>query len=468
MNASPKVILVPVTSNFFARNFLRTEALSILKGQREVRLVFLVPKTQLDHYRSTYPFDNVEFDVLPEIVRTAASEIFFTFLERSSIHSYRVKADAKVTFFRGSRRVSKLQYLKRAPVYVYKRFLYALGSLGKPWRGLVRRIYGAYPRNFFNDIFQKHSPSLVFCPTMVWSEEYCLLREAKRRGVPSVGMVFSWDTFFSKTFLRLHPDTLVVQTDMIKSQAEKLGDFTGEIRVTGVLQYDLHFTKKDFLPRADFLKKLGGDPSKKIILYALSGKAGLEADMAALVALAEAVQKGEITTPVQILVRPYPRYDFKEKTIHNMKEKYGVLVEASTTAIGDGSGWEMDERSIEFLENSLYHSDVVVSMYSTFFIEGAIFGKPLVAAAFDYPTERPYFDSAKRFFELWDHLHILKSYRGIALGTTRELFLKEINTALRGEDSYKTGREEIVMAQCQFKDGRSAERLATVIVNAVE
>jgi CDP-glycerol glycerophosphotransferase (TagB/SpsB family) len=102
-------------------------------------------------------------------------------------------------------------------------------------------------------------------------------------------------------------------------------------------------------------------------------------------------------------------------------------------------------------------------MYSTFFIEAAIFDKPLIGIAFDGLKKLPYWDSASRFFE-WDHLRDIKPLNGIWLVDDKNELILAINKYLKEPNFLKEGREKIVSKQVQFTDGGSAERMANVII----
>ena len=111
----------------------------------------------------------------------------------------------------------------------------------------------------------------------------------------------------------------------------------------------------------------------------------------------------------------------------------------------------------------LAHADLVITMYSTFFIEAAIFDKPLIAIAFDGFKKLDYWNSAERFFE-WDHLKEIGELGGIWRVKSREELLAAINFYLANPGHLKDGRKKIVLRQTQFRDGQSAKRVADAIL----
>lgn len=457
-----KTILVPVSNSFFIRNFLRTDAFTTLIKNENVRLVLLAPEKKLEYYKKEFSHPRLFFDVLPD-ARNAIQEKTFMALEKASIHTRTVSMLQRWDFRRAG---AKAAFLMRLPVFCVRRMCWFFGKY-RWWRVFLRRLFFIIPSSYFQHLFQKYSPDLAFAPTLLYGETI-FLKEAKKRGISTAGMVLSWDNFYSKTLPRIHPDRLIVHTDLIKEQAARLGDVPRErVFAIGIPQYDCHFRKAGIMRRDEFVRSLGGDPSKKLILYAFSGKAGLSVDFDILDILHDAIKKGEIHESAQVLVRPYPRYDIPEERLKILKEKYGFLAEPSMAHVGGaGETWEFDAQSLSLLENSLAHANLVITMYSTFFIEAAIYDTPLIGIAFDGYKNFDYWNSARRFFD-WDHLADIQPLGGIILARSREYLVRSINEFLENPAQYREERRAIVSQQCQFTDGKSGERLAGVIFSEI-
>ncbi len=454
-----KTILAKFDNSFFVRNFLRTDALDTVLKNQDTRLVLLVPPGKIEYYKKEFPNPKIFFDHLPNI-KKFRTEMFFNFLERSSIHTHTVYMLLRSEL---EKTKSNLSPIRRFFIFGFGIFFWWLGKF-KLWRSVVRTAYFLVPGNTFGYYFSKYKPDLVFCPYMVFSD-YIFLKEAKKEGIKTLGMTLSWDNLYSKTFLLAHPDALIVQTDKIMEQAKDLGDYKhGKIFVAGIPQYDIHFKRHDIIGREDFIKNLGGDPQKKLILYAFSGKAGLHIDFDIVKIIIDKIKSGEIKN-AQLLLRPYPRTDFPADKLEKLKKEYGVLAAAPVAHIGGtGDNWEFDEKSISFLARSLRYSDLVITMYSTFFIEAAIYHKPLIGIAFDGGQKRGYWDSAKRLFD-WNHLKDIKSLNGIWLVENQEELVRVANTYLENPEYMEEGRKKIVHQQVGFTDGRSGERVGKIILN---
>jgi len=453
--------MVNASSGFLARNFLRTDAARML-SENGARIVILAPREKLDYYQKEFSDSYFIFDELPE-TRNRWAEKFFAFLEHSAIHTKTTYILHRTEFFRQG---SCVRFPLRLAVFAARRILSFFGQFGF-FRQLIRLAYLYAPSHVFGYYFDKYKPDLVFCPTMVYHDQL-ILKEAKRRGIKTAGMVLSWDNLYSKSILRVHPDHLLVQTSTTKKDAARYGDYSEErVSVTGIPQYDRYFRHERVAPREEFIKSLGGDPSKKLILYAFSGKAGFDIELGILEILRRAVTAGSFGNNVQVLLRPYPRYDFPEAKLAELKARFGFLTAGAAAHTGGSSNdWEFDERALELLSNSLAHADVIITMYSTFFIEGAIFDKPLIAAAFDGDKKLDYWNSAVRFFE-WDHLARMRDLNGIDFARSPEDLIVVIKTALVDPGKFHDGRQKIVAQQCEFMDGRSGERVAKALLSSL-
>lgn len=453
-----KIILASFNEGFFVRNFLRTNILRLILVDESVHLVLLVPADKLSYYRREFPHPNLTFDELP-IVENFIAERFFKYLEVSSIHTHTSMMLAVTDFYRSE---GKKFLARRILRIAFKMKLWWLGKF-YCWRFVIRRAYFLIPSSTFKPFFKKYQPDLVYCPTML-DGDFRMLKEAKKAGLKTLGMMLSWDNLYSKTFLRVHPDWLLAHTDTIKKQAVDLGDYTERrIIVTGISQYDRFFNHSDVISRGEFIKNIGGDPAKRLIVYAFSGKVGLALENEAARALAEMIESGKIKN-AQLLVRPHPRYGFPEDKQEKMRLRYNVLVGRTMETVGTSKdNWEFDDKSLKLLSNTLAHADVIISMYSTFFIEAAIFNKPLIAIGFDPGGDLPYWVSARRFFD-WDHLREIGELDGIWRVNSREELLKAINFYLENPDHLKDGRKKIVLRQTQFTDGHSSGRVVNAIL----
>ena len=119
----------------------------------------------------------------------------------------------------------------------------------------------------FETLFDQHRPALVVCanPGLVFAE-VPLMRTARRRGVPCM-VVDASCNFTNKLLPVRHADRLVVWNDIMKDQAETIHGYDPDaIRVTGAPQFDPHFRPQSRSTREEFFRRVGADPSRKLIV----------------------------------------------------------------------------------------------------------------------------------------------------------------------------------------------------------
>ncbi|MDP3661506.1 MAG: hypothetical protein Q8R17_01480 [bacterium] len=449
-----KTILIPISNGAAARSFLRSDFARIFSTPH-TRFVLLAPQEKLSYYRMQFAVPSITWALLPPVSATR-EERAWQFAERASMPT---STSYWMHRFYFERRGTKAPLLARIAGFSVRMLLWSLGHFSW-YRALFRFAYYARRTSPFAKLLSEYKPDIVFCPTLVYGGEYALLKEAKRRGIKTVAMAAGWDNFTSKTFLRVQPDHLLVQTEIMKRDAMHYADYpAARMTVVGAPQYDGHIRRAGVVSREPFFKKIGADIRKKLIVFAFSGKVSEEADWNALEVLADGFRRGALSrAEAQVLVRPYPKRKWSRAQAARVREEFGFLMEAPVARVGEGKdAWEFDDAALAFLRNTLAHADAVISACSTFFVEAAIFGKPLVAIGFDAGA-RSSANSARRFF-LWNHLADLGKTGGVARAESADDFIATVRAALSFPTQQQEGRARIAREQCFFTDGKSAERL---------
>ncbi len=448
-------ILVPASTGALARNFLRAGFIAEARCAG-LSLIFVVPQEKIDAYKKEFGAQGVFFETAPRQDFAFLESIFKTG-EKWSIHSRFILLHH---FFFLKRHGSQDAFFVRAVLFLVRIFLWFLGGFNL-FRRAARFAYSLLPAPSARAFLKTHRPALVFCPSLLYGVEWQLTKEARKLGIPTVGMVASWDNFYSKTFLRVFPDYLFVNNDLLKKQAIVLANYPeSRIRVVGAPQYDRHCRRDGVVSRSEFMKSIGADPSKKLILYAFSGKISEAVDNEILAVLSRLFDESELRNTTQVLVRPYPKRNFSTQKTGWARKSFGFLVEESSTTIGDGKDkWELDEDALRFMANSLAHADVVITACSTFFVEAALFGAPLIGISFDGGLKCDTWNSARRFRE-WEHLADLERTGGVWFVENEVAFLRALQSYLSSRELHASGRTRIVEEQLAGFGGKAARTVA--------
>jgi CDP-glycerol glycerophosphotransferase (TagB/SpsB family) len=315
-------------------------------------------------------------------------------------------------------------------------------------------------------LFDQHQPKLVVAanPGLVFSE-VPLLRTARRRGVFSMAIDPSWDNFTNKLIPVRQVDRLVVWNDIMKAQAMELHGYRAEaIRVAGAPQFDPHFRAQSRTPRDEFFRKIGADPSRKLIALTTTPRSLYSHHDHVLRALVPAIQGGALTG-AQILVRLHPRDEvdaYREFT--NVPD---VIIEKpfrDTVKVADGLAIDVMPENQRHLGDTMCYADAVVNVASTIAIEACIFDTPVVNICFDGPGETPYVKSARRYYSFTHYVNIT-SRGAVRVAESPADMVAMVARYLAEPSLDAAGRKQVVLDQCQFTDGRSAERVIQCVLD---
>lgn len=315
-------------------------------------------------------------------------------------------------------------------------------------------------------LFDRYQPKLVVAanPGLVFSE-VPLLRTARRRGVFSMAIDPSWDNFTNKLIPVRQVDRLVVWNDIMKTQAMELHGYGAEaIRVAGAPQFDPHFRLRT--PRDEFFRRIGADPSRKLIALTTTPRSLYSHHDHVLRALARAINGG-VLDGAQVLVRLHPRDEMS--AYQEFERTPGVILEKpfrDTVKVADGLAIDVMPEHQKHLGDTLCHADAVVNVASTISIEACIFDTPVVNICFDGPEPSPYVKSAVRYYSFTHYVNITN--RGaVRVAQSPAEMVEMVARYLADPSLDAAGRKQVVLDQCQFIDGRSAERVIQYVLDEI-
>jgi hypothetical protein len=314
-------------------------------------------------------------------------------------------------------------------------------------------------------MFDKHRPSLLVTssPGLIFSE-VPLLRTAVRRHVRSMAVDPSWDNFTNKLLPVRRVDRLIVWNELMKQQAIDLHGYDpGEIRIAGTPQWDAYFRDETIMPREAFFQAIGADPARRLITLTTTPRELYRHHDHVLRILVNAMASDAWSGPVQVLVRLHPRDDIAAYA--EFAGVPNVIIEKPfrpTVDTGDGLAVDFTADSQRHLANTLRHSDVVVNVASTIAIEAAIFDTPVVNVSFDGEQPSEFARSARRYYRFTHYVNVTR-HDAVRVaehpGQLVELVGRYLGDPLLDRD----GRRRVAVEQCQFMDGRAAERVAKFV-----
>jgi hypothetical protein len=188
------------------------------------------------------------------------------------------------------------------------------------------------------------------------------IKTARRLGIPSILLVWSWDNLSSKAVLHEHPDRLLVWNEIQKREAVELHGVPAErVEVVGAPGFDRFFAQlEETAPATD-------DDGRRTIVYAGSSNNVAPEEPDVFARWLEAVRRSDdpAVRDARVRVRPHPG-EGPWRTWAPPPDDPLVSVER----------WPRHER--DHLAPLLASADVVVALNTSAELEAAIVGRPVV------------------------------------------------------------------------------------------
>jgi hypothetical protein len=243
---------------------------------------------------------------------------------------------------------------------------------------LLRRMFTAIeralpPRREVVRLFDGEPWDLVFVTPLLYfgSQQVDYVREARRRSIPSLLGVGSWDHLTTKGLIHEAPDRVVVWNEHQRREAAALhGIDPAHVVVTGAQAYDHWFALQPSTTREEFCARVGLPADRPYLLYLCSSPFIAPHEVEFVRGWMRAVRASAAATlrTAGIMVRPHPQ---------NAKQWAGVdLSEFGDAVIWPRAGANPINLSARFeYYDSMFHSHAVVGINTSALIESGIVGR---------------------------------------------------------------------------------------------
>jgi hypothetical protein len=304
--------------------------------------------------------------------------------------------------------------------------------------------------------FEHHKPDLIFSTHLVARHEYGYLMEAKKRDIPTIGMVKSFDNLTGKGFLPYKTDYAIVWNDILKDELIGIYKYDeSNISVTGVPQFDI-YKESPKISKDKFFKKYNLKKNMKVILFATNSQLITPDDFEYVEFLASKL----IELNAQMIVRIHP-------TDHIGRYKgvqyKNVCFQIPGAEDGDGSNERVAAKEfLEDLSDTLYFSDVTINTASTMSLDAIAHDKPVVNIAFDM-VDKPYFKSVERYYEFVHYQPIIDSNATSIAKNKIELY-EYLESYLNNSDQLKVERQNLRNQMLAGQKGDASKNVAETIL----
>ncbi len=452
-------MLVSVPNGASAGSVLRTGLVTrLLDAHPSAEVVLASPLVKDPAFLREFTRERVRFEDLPHHVPSGLEGRLVALMQAAYLGSDATESvRIRLAEARANRTIRWIG-VKRA---LARTLVPSMARKGTRYRAIDRLIRHPRAEALFDtyrpDLYVASSPGLIF-------SEIPLLRTAARRGVRSMAVDSSWDNFTNKLLPVRHVDRLIVWNDLMKRQAVDIHGYDPTaVRVTGPPQWDLYFRGAPTQGREAFFRRIGADPSRALVTLTTTPRPLYAHHDHVLRILMGAMTSGAWPRAAQVLVRLHPRDE--ADAYRAFSQVPHVIIEKPfrpTVTSGDGLTVDVTAESQRHLAETLRHSDVVINAASTIAIEAAIFDRPIVNIAFDGETPSPWERSARRYYSFTHYTNVTR-HGAVQVAETPAALVEQVGRYLADPSVDREGRRQVVLDQCQFLDGRSAERVAACV-----
>ncbi len=320
--------------------------------------------------------------------------------------------------------------------------------------------------HYARELREKRIDAVVITKPGYHPDELPLVQAAKRMGIPVVSVDTTWDNIVSKRPAYIAPDVVTVWNEGMRRQAiEYYRIDAGDVPVTGGPQFDIFFQRDRLPDRGEFLRALGLDPDRPLIVLALNNPSLTPAN-AAYVSLVSAIaRRTNRGRGANLIVRLHP-WDREGDYRAAAGGGANVRVEHAFGRPSPDSVFECLPTAADVVHYGalIAAADVVVNIASTATLDAIAADRPVLSLAFDpEPTSADL--SVTRFCD-FTHMRALIETGAVGVPRSASEMEASIDEALSAPARGADGRAEARRKFLTFADGRSGERVIDAITGA--
>jgi len=319
-----------------------------------------------------------------------------------------------------------------------------------------------FKEKYFDDLFEKYRPDLIFLPHLIGWFDLLFLKEAKAGGIKTIGMVSNWD-HIDKYFIPLRADKFLCQNEPIKKRAIYYQGYEPhQVSVVGYPHFDFILRKDYRITREEMLDFLNFPKQSKYFLY-ISGSVYCPDEPEVIEQVLKWLDEGKFGGDVRLVIRPYLGGRFKDKDFD--EKKFKRFSDHPRVFMYQQPSWN-DLPSTIHLLNIMNHADEVMTAFSTAALEVSLFDRPLISIGFDGFHKRPFHRSVRRF-ELFTHFQDLSETGAIKVARNFNDLFRYLDDYLKDPALDAEKRELMRQKMCYKLDGMSSERIFSQMMEMI-
>jgi len=327
-----------------------------------------------------------------------------------------------------------------------------------------RRLLNLLSRGYFStwdgdaaveSFFDRHPPDLlvVAYPQNHRVRPYRLA--ARRRGLPQITIVGSWDKLTTKGPLGPFFNAYIVGSRTMKYELERYHDISGKkIHVIGWPKMDYFKKKGALLPRHSFFKSINIPLDNRLILFAGNSPRLGPGEPQIVNHIIKNLNSGKYGNHCYLLIRPHPKD-------HQWEERFGIFRNKKNVIV-----FQPEHGRIDFLSNLLFHADILVATQGSICLDAIAMNTCVINIGYDGIDDIVPSESVRHWYTL-DHYRPLIEARATFLAENPDELDNGIKHYLQNPERDKEGRNKIIFGQLEPFDGKASERLVKQILDTL-
>jgi hypothetical protein len=294
-----------------------------------------------------------------------------------------------------------------------------------------------------------------------------LLWAAEDLNIRRACVVQSWDNLTTKGMFPVTFDLYIVWSEYMRMAALREFPYLDPQRVvaTGVPQFDFYRYSDFVLPREDFFKRIGGDPTRPLIVWTGIAPGLMPGEPKAVALLCEELRARRVREDPQLLLRPHPIGGGARFAATLQQYPELLFTETNDKDPETLIHWSPTLDDLVLQVSTVAHADVNINGFSTMTLDSCILNRPVVNIAFDEREPGKSSARLRRFYD-FEYYQIVLETGAVRLATTIDEMTKHLNAYIDNPDLDHQNRARLVEIQCGRVDGQSAVRTAASILTA--
>ena len=253
---------------------------------------------------------------------------------------------------------------------------------------VLRLAEGSIPTStLFDEFLASEKPDVLLISPLVHfgSAQADVAASARRLGIRTWMLLFSWDNLSTKGCMHVEPDLMFVWNERQRVEAQELHRFPpSRVIVVGAARFDPFFELRPTLAREEFHESLGLDPSRPTLLYLCSSRLIAPHEMPFIQRWLTALRasSSKAVRGCNVVVRPHPDLALLAEGVTFEGHSWSTCPELDAHVARPFD----DPRAVVLrtsykdptgLYESLWQSAAVVGLNTTAELEAGIVGRPV-------------------------------------------------------------------------------------------